>query len=295
MESVPRLSGFLSRAVRTFSTAKFIRSPMLNIVGLHVFRVALFNVIYFLRKRGGVRHPLARRLASDGYVLVPNFLAPIEFARLKAAADAGWSQYASNVDHGRWGTTTLDNLSVDAAVPLLKRVVEETVWRHPDFVQLVSEIEYAATLERLSVPGDHTARCYLERVCHGGDGSDEQQQVHVDIFYPALQVFLYLEEVNEGDGPFSYFPRTHRVTPLRLAFEYVMSVRAPQNAGWRMPDWLRGFLKSRETLCVAPANTLVVANSQGFHARGKAAPGRTRYSLRFGFRNSPLGALLKVG
>src|SRR5204862_7784170 len=56
---------------------------------------------------------------------------------------------------------------------------------------------------------------------------DPQTLLHADTFHPTLKAWLFLTDVAEDAGPFTYVPGSHRLTSERLAWERRMSLAAP--------------------------------------------------------------------
>ncbi len=125
--------------------------------------------------------------------------------------------------------------------------------------------------------------------------SDPQTALHSDTFHPTAKAWLFLKDVGEDDGPFSYVPGSHRMTPERLAWER----RISENPS-AMPDVLsaRGSLRANAAdmpalgygapvPIVAKANTLVVADTHGFHARCPSPKTTTRIEIYGSLRRNP--------
>ena len=55
---------------------------------------------------------------------------------------------------------------------------------------------------------------------------DPQTRLHADTFHPTAKAWLFLDDVADDQGPFSYVPGSHRLTPERLAWEYRQSLDA---------------------------------------------------------------------
>jgi hypothetical protein len=84
-----------------------------------------------------------------------------------------------------------------------------------------------------------------------------------------LKVFIYLEPVGEDNGPFSFIPRTH---PFGAD-----STTVPRHEHRRRitdKEMSVAFPESRWVKCVGPANTMVLADTVGFHRGGKVEQGR---------------------
>ena len=110
-------------------------------------------------------------------------------------------------------------------------------------------------------------------------GPDPQTQLHADTFHPTVKAWYFLNDVTLKDGPFCYVPGSHRLTPERLAWEKRQSLAIHHNDNSLSK---RGSLRIQSTDLEAmslppvkslevPANTLIVADTFGFHARGLAA------------------------
>ena len=99
---------------------------------------------------------------------------------------------------------------------------------------------------------------------------DKQDTPHTDVFYPSYKLFVYLNDVNENNGAFMYYPGTHLFSPRYIIREYLSSLRyyfferkgiAPSNA-------LR-FRKARNPISLeGHAGTGVLFNVAGIHRRG---------------------------
>ena len=85
-----------------------------------------------------------------------------------------------------------------------------------------------------------------------------------------------LTDVAADQGPFTYVPGSHRLSPERLAWERRMSLAAARSANaedrqgsFRIePSELPALDLPKPRVFAVPGNTLVVADTFGFHARG---------------------------
>jgi len=123
---------------------------------------------------------------------------------------------------------------------------------------------------------------------------DPQTDLHIDTFHPTVKAFYFLTDVKADEGPFVYVPGSHRLTEKRLVWEYKQSVGAA-TSGDRLAS--RGSLRATAAEVAAmgfspprafavPANTLVVADTVGFHARGLSVRPSVRVEIwTYGRRN----------
>jgi hypothetical protein len=125
--------------------------------------------------------------------------------------------------------------------------------------------------------------------------ADPQTALHSDTFHPTAKAWLFLDDVGEDDGPFTYVPGSHRLTPQRLTWELEQSVSAA-----RSPDRMHseGSLRATESDLAAmrlpapvrmavPANTLIVADTSGFHQRSPSLRRTRRVELYATLRRTP--------
>jgi hypothetical protein len=123
---------------------------------------------------------------------------------------------------------------------------------------------------------------------------DPQTALHADTFHATVKAWYFLTDVAEDEGPFVYVPGSHRMTPERLAWEKERSIRAATGLD-RLSS--RGSLRITKDELPAlglpaprafavPANTLVVADTSGFHARGPSVRSSIRIEIwTYGRRN----------
>jgi hypothetical protein len=125
--------------------------------------------------------------------------------------------------------------------------------------------------------------------------ADPQTLLHADTFHPTVKAWLFLTDVAEDAGPFTYVPGSHRLTAERLAWERRMSLsaRTSPNAEIRQgsfridPAELPALGLPQPRAFAVPANTLIVADTFGFHARGPSARPSLRVEIWAYGRRSP--------
>jgi len=262
----------LLTGTKSFERNRVIGSPLLNQYGLHVARVELAHRVAAARRRrlaGLVSSADRDAFARDGFVVHRDFLPAAEFARLIDQIEA----YRGGLREIAEGDTIMRKIPLGAealaAVPALRSVLDSPEWR--------GLIRYVGSRDAEPVVW---IQSILRHACDGPP--DPQTALHADTFHPTVKAWLFLTDVAADAGPFTYVPGSHRLTPERLDWERRMSLAARaspiadnrQGSFRIMEDELPGLGLPQPRVFAVPANTLVVADTFGFHARG-ASTGRS--------------------
>lgn len=274
----------LLTAAKSFVDNPFIGSRWLNARGLHTWRLRAAG-----RLAQGRRRRLARRLApqdreafdSQGYIVKPGFLPEPQFAALLHQVQ----DFRGNAREQVQGDALTRRFACDraalAAMPALRSLLEDSRWR--------GLIGYAGSF-------DAEPMVYIQTVLsHAREGaSDPQELVHSDTFHATVKAWLFLTDVEKDGACFSYVPGSHRLTARRLAWEQQRSLQLCSGGDWQSrrgslrvtPAELAGMDLPPPRALAARANTLIVADTRGFHARGSSARATQRVEIwAYGRRN----------
>ncbi|HVC55261.1 MAG TPA: phytanoyl-CoA dioxygenase family protein, partial [Stellaceae bacterium] len=184
------------------------------------------------------------------------------------------------------GDTVMRKIALDrkalAALPALRRMLQSPQW--------CGLIRYIGSRDAEPVVW---IQSILRHVCDGPP--DPQTALHADTFHPTVKAWLFLTDVAADAGPFTYVPGSHRLTAARLAWERRMSLAArhspdaaTRQGSFRIaPEDLPALGLPAPRLFAVPANTLVVADTFGFHARGPSAGRSLRVEIWAYGRRSP--------
>jgi phytanoyl-CoA dioxygenase PhyH len=124
---------------------------------------------------------------------------------------------------------------------------------------------------------------------------DPQTVFHSDTFHPTAKSWLFLVDVGAGEGPFAYVPGSHRLTEERLAWEREQSLGARDSTdqmhgegSFRIDEAELSALGLPPPLRFAvPANTLIIADTSGFHARTPSPKRTCRVEVYATLRRTP--------
>ena len=276
----------LATGTKSFERNLVIGSRHLNQQGLHTARVAIAHRLAEARRRkltGLVSVQDREAFERDGFVVRPNFLPAGEFAGLLAQVKAYRGGPLREISEG---DTIMRKIALDPrtlrSLPALAGLLRSPEWR--------GLIRYIGSRDAEPVVWIQS----LSR--HACDGpADPQTRLHADTFHPTVKAWLFLTDVRADAGPFTYVPGSHILTPQRLAWERRMSLAASDSAdaenrqgSFRIdPAELRDMGLPEPRVFAVPANTLVVADTFGFHARGPSAGRSLRVEIWAYGRRSP--------
>jgi hypothetical protein len=275
----------LATGTKSFERNALIGSRLLNEWGLHAARVGLAYRLAQARRR-----KLARLVSEedrkafdrDGFVLRPNFLPDEQFAALVAQVRA----YRGPLREISEGDTIMRKVALDsravAALPALGAILQSSDWR--------GLVRYAGSRDAEPVVW---VQSILRHACSGP--ADPQTFLHADTFHPTVKAWLFLTDVAEDAGPFTYVPGSHRLTAQRLEWERCMSLSArnspnveDRQGSFRIdPAELASLGLPQPRTFAVPANTLIVADTFGFHARGPSERPSLRVEVWAYGRRSP--------
>lgn len=275
----------LATGAKSFKDNPFIGSKRLNGFGLHVKRMALAHRAAAYRRRQLAQGILAEdRIQFDalGYVAIPNFLGPAQFEALRSALLNREFPAREMLQ----GDTITRRIAIDARmmrdVPSLAKLFAMPRWR--------GLMQYVASY-------DSEPLYYIQTILsHRAEAPpDPQEALHADTFHPTMKAWFFLTDVAEDEGPFTYVPGSHRLTGQRLAWEKARSMTAPDGVdhlsargSMRVDkDGLRTMELPEPVKLAVKANTLVVADTCGFHARGPSARPTTRVEIWAYARRNP--------
>lgn len=270
--------------ISPFTGAKSFENPVigskfLNRLGLHDARI--ISSYYFLRLRQLPFIFLANKeerksWRENGYIMKEDFLPPELFSQIEKAARA----YKGNARQMRQGDTVTWRSDYNDT---LRKVA-----RHKPFRRLVS---YATG--RVERP-----MLYIQQIIKNEGGTpDPQRQFHSDSFQPVIKLWLFLEDVTAEKGPLNYVPASHLPTRERLRWEREKSLSSIDDKYSRRgslrisEDRLKTLGLTEVKEFVVKKNTLVIANTHGFHRRGDALPGTTRLEIYGSSRTQPFSPL----
>jgi hypothetical protein len=276
---------------KSFVGNPIIGSERLNRLGLHEARMRAAERL--ARHR---RQVLARRVSEadrqaferDGFVVKSDFLPVPDFERLRAEIfDHNWDTREMRQGHTVTRRVFLDEASLRSTKPGLAAFMARS-----DVSSLICYVGGTGGVPVMSIQSILANQ--------GVSADDPQCAIHSDTFHSTSKAWFFLHDVGPDDGPFFYVPGSHRLTPQRLAWERAQSIKASRHdirqenmrdhaeGSFRIsPDNLTALGLPQPQTVAVKANTLVVADTFGFHGRTPSPRATQRVELYSTLRRNP--------
>jgi hypothetical protein len=283
---MPLFAAELATGAKSFCDNPLIGSRRLNEAGLHVNRIRLAERMADARRRR-LAHlvPEADRVgyARDGFIQKRDLLSSKDLAGIRKEVETtpfdAWDMRQGN--------------AVTRFIPLPPSVLKELpylrafVWSKP----FQNGLRYVG-----STDGDPLV--YLHIVMTNPDGrkrADPQTAFHSDTFHPTAKAWFFLYDIDDAEGPFTYIPGSHRLTDERVAWEREQSLTAATDkdklharGSFRLAANELDRLRYPDPVRFAvPGNTLIVADTHGFHARATSERPSVRVGIYGSLRRNP--------
>jgi hypothetical protein len=281
---IPLHVAALATGAKSFRDNPVIGSPTLNRAGLHVARMRLAQRIVEWRRERLMSLISADDRTSferDGFVMKRNFLPASEFQAVKEQVLSFRGLARDQIQ----GDTMTRRIALDrrilADLPALRHLVESPEW--------LGLIRYVGSFMLEPLLYIQTIFSQVRKA-----PPDPQTRLHADAFHSSVKAWFFLTDVHKDEGPFIYVPGSHRQTPRRLAWERTASMTAAQSSDFQTargsmritPNIVRRLGFGEPKVFAVPQNTLVVADTLGFHARGLSARPSVRLEIwAYGRRN----------
>jgi len=284
---------------KSFTANPILGNRLLNRLGLHVGRIIVARAARAVRLTliaPFVEKELRKAYWRDGFILVENFLPDDKFDAL--CNDVQQNARSLEVRECIQGDTLTHRILLD----------EEAAGQMPGVSNLIENRRYLGLLAFVAASWKRPL-FYIQQIANGfatGAGksvADPQKTLHSDTFHPTMKAWFFLDDVPMENGPFNYVPGSHRLTMGRLKWEYQRSVNIhdlentySKRGSMRADDddlKQMGFGPRRAVS--VKKNTLVVADTTGFHCRGQAQHHAKRLELWAYSRTNPFSLVSGIG
>lgn len=270
---------------KSFKNNPVIGSLLLNRCGLHVIRIVLAHAIMRLRFAMlgiGIEKDLKKSFYRDGFMVIENAMSEQRFQQIKNQVRSVDAQ----VRECKQGDTLTHRILID----------EQSQSDLPAVASMLASQRYLA-LHKFAAGKNSRPVSYIQTIKnHFVDGpADPQKNLHSDTFHPTMKSWYFLDDCNSDNGPFTYLPGSQRLTIARLKWEYYKSITiASQGDHYSSNGSFRATPKDLASMGMGEpvglsvsANTLVIANTHGFHRRGDAQKRSMRTEIWSISRSNP--------
>jgi hypothetical protein len=204
-------------------------------------------------------------LRRDGFTIISEFLSRDKALELRDRLEAHVKDGRNkDFDNGAYLRSNEGN-AFDGGVRRIyhaeKLIKELADFRFNDFVFKLAKAYYGFPM--------HSGVLVYQ---HNVLSQTDTRYYHVDWFGKQFKSFLYLDDVDKGNGPFTYLRGSHRSHFLRLKKQILGNKNG--SATSFSEDDVRSILHEQVQIC-GKAGTLIVADVRGLH-RGSPQINRTR-------------------
>lgn len=269
------------------SPPRFSGGFLPNLLGYHVLRILAFNASSALRRR---RIPqdeqgkkIYKQVMADGIAVIPDFFPEDIFLKIKDEC-AKAKKEVMNERSPYMGRATLVRDEKDSNLVLYEHLANNA---------FINKIVSAVLGKDILV----SPKVYFEETFYhaediGKKPTDFQSDLlHFDVSYPTVKCLYYLNDVDESNAAFEYAKGSQRLTLKRLWMEYKMSIsfgRWSRNRQGDEPVEVSKKDLEKQGMDVIPvigkANTMVIANTMGFHRRGIHKTTKPRHLIFVDYR-----------
>jgi Phytanoyl-CoA dioxygenase (PhyH) len=282
---LPLHAAMLLTGAKSFENNPLIGSRWLNAKGLHLARRK-----WALRMAAHRRAACADTLTPedraaflrDGFIVKPNFLPTPMFDAMRQELFAGHMPAREYID----GYSHTRLIPLDAGT-LPNLPATRTALKHPEYRALH---DYVGSFRLQPFQFLQTIHSNFRDA-----EPDVQSDFHMDTFHPTVKSWLFLDDVAENEAGFSYVPGSHLPTRRHLAWERKASLdaaRAPDRSTREgsiriQPEQIARLGYAAPVQFAVRANTLIVADTSGFHRRGVTQARTRRIAIWSYARGSP--------
>ena len=239
-------------------------------------------------------------LRRDGIAVIPDFLSQPKFQAIQEEA----TTIESEMNFEGLRQNNMIGYMEQACKTVPASQSDSPAWRYLGVDQRVNRLASFVIGKPISTSTRIDFDFYRSTPNATAEANDIDNILHSDLHLDTVKVFYTLSDITLKNGPFVFAKGSHRQSWARLRHEYQKSI---DNAHLRKQKWNRippSRLTSRgpmkrvkmsdddrarlgivETPFIAPAGSLIVANTFGFHRRGEFAPNQTRRWIQLGYRS----------
>lgn len=280
---------------KSFVGNPVLGNKLLNRMGLHVFRLVFAHAarrVRLLTISPFVDKQFRQQYWQNGFVIIENFLPDVEFQKLNHVVRQKGKTH--EVRECIQGDTLTHRVLLD----------EKALKTLPEINELIENSKYKGLMALVGATYKRPL-FYIQRIANQAVKGkvDPQKSLHSDTFHPTMKAWYFLDDVSLDKGPFNYVPGSHRLTLKRLKWEYARSIdfdtleNVYSKRGSFRPSAQNmiqmGYGKVKAV--TVKRNTLVVADTHGYHCRGATQTKASRLEIWAFCRTNPFSLIAGFG
>lgn len=281
----PLWLGSVFTEAKSFRDNPILGSSSLNRIGLHIFRMKIARTFatsrrYFLKQ--DLDSQKVEEYLKTGFIKDSEFLSAPEYSALKKEVfESDWLCHEM-----RQGSTVTRKV-------FLNRI--ELLDNYPLLASFIANPKVLARIRYVAGTGGQPVFSIQAILSKSNGVHDPQTDIHSDTFHSNAKAWFFLSNVEEENGPLSYVPGSHELTSKRLRWEKQQSVVAKHHpniyhsrGSFRVtiPELNKmGFCAPKKF--IVKENTLVVADTVGFHCRTPSVKDGCRVEIYATLRRNP--------
>jgi len=271
-----------------FSGEKCLNAPLMNFLGIQVFRYILARIIYnlkylfFSKKKN-------KNLSSTGLNKIQNFLDNETFEKVKL-------EYYDAINDDEFSKKIIQSgtENIEESVEIKSVDVNDDLkTKYPNLYNLLSNKKINDIFNECEQKNNVKINVNLQQIRVINDKNiDKIKTYHFDTFHNTFKAWLYIDDVSIDDGPFYYLAKSYKFSFERIFIEWIFSIKycfksidaSPffENNKKRKKNYDAEAIK-----CSDKQNTFIVANTHGLHKRGEAKVNSVRNNIHFYSRENP--------
>lgn len=245
--------------------------------GLHAFRMVM------ARHAERLRAPGVDQFDTEGVMMYEDFLSDNQAVQVKKEIEM--FPVVENIQP----YNNINNISEDVTSAL------HNLLHRSDLFKLCALAAHRS-IDDVAAKEHFMKTTYIQRLENVPGNGDIQKVCHSDVFYPCVKYWYFPDAVKEDQGPFLFARNSVELDFDRLDFHYRESVKVVKDTWDRrrnkghgegsfraIDDDLEKMNLELEPITCKP-NTLVIANTSGFHCRGDAKQRHVRSALHGAIR-----------
>jgi hypothetical protein len=266
-----------------FSAEQLNKNLLGNILGLQIARYLIaklfYNLKYFFVTK---KDPFMK---SNGYLVIENFLTEEEFSNILKEYSKAINDKSLSFSYKEYGE------GVDATHFEINNKIKSN---YPNLYNLYLSDKINSFFKNNELKNQVNLICNIERIKSLHDNKkDKVKTFHYDTYFNTFKAWLYINDVDEKNGPLVLLEKSHKfsfkrmINEWRTSINYSLSKDKKNWFGYGLSSANEEKISDKVKKILVKKNTFIIVNTHSLHRRGDAEPGSTRDTIHFYTRENP--------